>query len=325
MKESDMHKVMILTAVVALALVIGGCTPAEKQATKAGTELAMKYAVGQTGTYTVVSESWRTAKFEGPELSKEPKLKSGRTGGALQMTYTQEITAVNADGNAAAKVTLKSLKYDSESSSEVTHAFDSTRDADKGNALAKLVGTSYTIKLKSNGTAEADDMTALRGAVAEGSARDIVTVLFSDKEIARLHTVAALPDSPKQKVGGTWSKTEPSPRGMMDSKNFEKIYTLTSLKDGMAVVEMKAVPSTKPAEKGEVNSQAMMMSMFSSMMETKDSFTGKLLLSSDGSLKSYNETLDAQWFATDPAAKPDKEPDKITMGFLQKHTIDKVN
>ncbi len=320
-----MHKAMICMAVVALALVIGGCTPAEKQAAKSGpaAELAMKYAVGQTGTYTMVSEGWRTAKFAGPELSKEPKLKSGRTGGALKMTYTQEITAVNPDGSAAAKVTVKSLKYDAESSSEVTQAFDSAKDADK--PLAKLIGASYTIKLLPNGTAEADDMTALRGAITDGSARDLVTVLFSDKEVARLHTVAALPDSPKQRVGSTWSKTAASPRGMMDSKNFEKIYTFASLNDGAAVVTMKAVPSTKPAEKGEVSSQAMMMAVFAPMMETKDNYTGNLKLAADGTLKSYDETLDTQWFARDPQAKPDKEPDTITMGFIQKHTIEKVN
>jgi len=324
MKESDMRKVMICTAIAALTLIISGCTPAEKQTAKAGPAkgLSLNYEVGQTGTYKLISESWKVAKFEGPELSKEPKLKSGRTGRALQMTYTQEITAVNPDGSAAAKITVKSLKFDSESSSEVTNAIDSEKKP--GESLAKLVCSTYTIKLYPDGRAEADDMTNLRGAITEGAARDMVTVLFSDKEIARLHSVNALPESPKQKVGAKWSKIEASPKEMMDAKNFEKIYTLTSMKDGVATIDMKAVPSTKPAEKGEVNSQAMMMAMFAPMMESKDNYTGKLVIAS-GSIRNYNETLDAQWFARDPQAKPDKEPDTITIGYIQKHTIEKVN
>jgi hypothetical protein len=323
-----MRKVMIGLAVVALAVVVCSCTPSEKGAAKLtgpATELAAKYAVGQTGTYKLTSEAWRNAKFEGPELSKEPKLKSGRTGGGMEMVFAQEINAVNPDGSAAAKITVKEFKYNSESSSDVTHAFDSTKEADKGNALAKLIGQSYTMKLTPGGKAEVIDAAAIRGAVAEGSSKDLVSALFSDSELARIHTVSALPASPKQKVGATWSQIEPSPKGMMDAKNFEKVYTLTGVKDGVAVIEMKAVPSTKPAAKGEVSSQAMMMSMFSTMMESKDNYTGKMVLAADGTVKSYTETLDAQWFATDPQAKPDKEPDKITMGFMQKLAIDKVN
>jgi hypothetical protein len=323
-----MRKMMIGLAVVALAVVISGCTPGQKGAAKPtgpATELAAKYAVAQTGTYKLTSEAWRNAKFEGPELSKEPKLKSGRTGNAMEMVFGQEIKAINPDGSATARITVKELKYNSESSSEVTNAFDSKKEADKGNAFAKLIGQSYTIKLMPDGKAEVIDAAAIRGAVAEGSSRDLVAALFSDSELARLHTISAFPASPKQQVGATWSQIEPSPKGMMDAKNFEKVYTLTGLKDGVAVIEMKAVPSTKPAAKGEVSSQAMMMSMFSTMMESKDNYTGKTLLAGDGTVKSFTETLDAQWFATDPQAKPDKEPDKITMGFVQKHAIDKID
>jgi hypothetical protein len=321
-----MRNVAIWMTVIALAVVFSGCTSTQKDSAmpaKGSAELAMKYTVGQTNSYKVVSESWRTAKFEGPELSKEPKLKSGRTGGAIEMVCSQDVTSINPDGSAVAKITVKALKYDSESSNEVTNAFDSAKDKDS--PFGKLIGQSYTIKLTPGGKAEVVDAAALRSAVTDGSARDIVASLFSDKEIARLHTIAALPQTAKQKAGATWSATEPSPRGMMDSKNFEKVYTFMGVKDGKAVVDMKAVPSTKPAEKGEVNNQAMMMSMFSKMMESKDNFTGKLVLGLDGTLTYYSETLDAQWFATDPAAKPDTEPDKITMGFIQKHAIEKVN
>jgi hypothetical protein len=332
-----MRNAMIWMTVVALVVVIGGCAHTQKEAAtpvkakeaamaaNGSAELALKYAVGQTGNYKVISESWRTAKFEGPELSKEPKLKSGRTGGAMEMVCSQEVTNVNPDGSAVAKVTVKAFKYKSESSSEVTNDFDSAKDADKTKPFAKLIGQSYMIKLTPDGKADVVDAAAIRGAITEGSAKDVVAALFSDKEIARLHTITALPTEPKQKVGGTWSVTELSPKGMMDSKNFEKVYTFKEIKDGSDIVEMKAVPSTKPAEKGEVNNQAMMMSMFSNMMESKNDFTGKLVLGADGTLKSYNETLNAQWFATDPQAKPDKEPDKITMGFVQKHAIKKVN
>ncbi|HSV26750.1 MAG TPA: hypothetical protein VLH60_02555, partial [Sedimentisphaerales bacterium] len=196
-----MHKVMIGTTIAAVALIFGGCAPGERVATKTGpaANLAMQYELGQTGTYNMVFESWRTAKFEGPELSKEPQLRSGRTGGCLQMQFTQEITAVNPDGSAIARITIKSLKYDAEVSSEVTHAFDSAGNIN--DPMANLVGKSYTIRLMPNGTAVADDMTAVRGAIAGGVARDLITVLFSDMEVARMHTIAALPDTPTQRVG----------------------------------------------------------------------------------------------------------------------------
>ncbi|HSV26406.1 MAG TPA: hypothetical protein VLH60_00800, partial [Sedimentisphaerales bacterium] len=117
---------------------------------------------------------------------------------------------------------------------------------------------------------------------------------------------------------------EPSPRGMMDAKNFEKIYTLTGLQDGVAVIEMNAVPAARTAEQGEVGRQAMMMAMFAGMMESRDNYTGKLLLNADGTVKQYKETLDAKWFATDLAAQPDAEPDRITIGYLQKHRIERI-
>jgi hypothetical protein len=314
-----MRNVTIWMTVAALAILVSGCATGQKA------ELALKYTVGQSGNYKVASESWRTAKFEGPELSKEPKLKNGRTGGAMEMVCSQDVTGVNPDGSAAAKITIKSLKYESETSSEVTNSFDSAKDADKDKPFAKLIGQSYTIKLTPDGKATVMNASALRGAITEGSAKEIVARLFSDDEIAKLHSIAALPQKAQQRVGGTWSTTEPSPKGMMDSKNFEKVYTFKEVKDGANVVEMKAIPSSKPAEKGEASSQAMMMSMFSKMMEGKDDFTGKLLLNADGTLKSYSETLKADWFATDPEAKAGKEPDKITMGFIQKHSIKKVN
>jgi hypothetical protein len=322
-----MRNVMMLTATVALALAICGCAPAQKEGVKAGVgaDLAMAYAPGPAGTYRLTSETWRTAKFEGPELSKEPKLKSGRTGGMLDMVYTADVAGVGPDGSATVAVTIKELKYHSESSSEVTNAFDSTNPADAGKPLAKLIGASYVIKMTPDGKAEVVDASGLRGAITEGSAKDLVAALFSDREIARLHTINGLPKPARQRAGSTWSDVQPSPRGMMDAKNFEKVYTFKGLDNGVAVIEMKAVPSTKPVDKAEISSEAMMRSMFANMMESTDNYTGRIELASGGSLKYYNETLDAQWLATDPQAKPGAEPDRITMGYLQKHTVEKIH
>jgi hypothetical protein len=318
-----MRRVAVLAVVVALAMVISGCNPgAASKPSGPAANVAMKYTAGQTGTYKATIESWKTAKFEGPELSKTPQLKNGRTGSTLEVVYTQEITAVNPDGSAVAKVTIKGLKYNSENSSEVVNAFDSAKDTDK--PLAKLIGVSYTIKLTPDGKAAAADTKALQSAITEGSAKDIVAARFSDAELAKLHSVIALPENPKQKVGAMWSTIEASPKAMMDAKNFEKQYTLAQARDGSTVIDMKAVPSTKPLEKGEVSSQALMMATFAKMMESKDNYTGKLVMD-NGAVKTYNETLDAKWEATDPEAKAGAEPDKITIGYLQKHTIDKVN
>lgn len=323
-----MRRFTILALVLAVAVVMTGCGGGQKtaapKASGPSVNLAMKYAVGQTGTYKLTSEVWRTAKFEGPELSKEPKLKNGKSGNTMTIVYTQDITAVAADGTATARITIKELAFKSMITNETSNEFDSTKAADKDKPLAKLIGQTITMKLSPDGKAEVVDAAAFRGAITEGSAKDLVANLFTDKELARLFTVSSLPEKASQKVGSTWSMTEMSPKSMMVSKNFEKQYTVAGVSDGTITVDMKAVPSSKPVEKGEVSNQSMMMSMFGNMMESKENFSGKTKMTTEGSLKAFDETLDSTWFATDPQAKPDAEPDKITIGYQQKRTIEKV-
>ena len=83
-----------------------------------------------------------------------------------------------------------------------------------------------------------------------GSAKN----LFTPVAVAKRHSIAALPDADKSRLrkNQSWSRIKASPRGMLEPKSYEKVYTLKKVGrcDGgkVAVVKMNAVPSVKPAE-----------------------------------------------------------------------------
>jgi hypothetical protein len=64
---------------------------------------------------------------------------------------------------------------------------------------------------------------------------------------------------------------------MLRSKSFEKVYTVTDVKQEnkqtIATIEMNAVPSSKRVE--GANEKDAGMGMFANMFEEKDTYTGR--------------------------------------------------
>jgi len=306
--------------VCGIAAVLTGCVQ--------NAEMKLTPAAKSVTAYKVVTGSSKDYQFVQPSINKT---KERHTGGDVEMVFTQEVESVDAQGNATANITVKQLKYTSSDSQGKEVGFDSENPKDKTSALSNLIGASYKIKFSPKGSVEVVDAAAARGIVKSGADEKIASRILSDEEIARRHQVMALLDAKgPYKKGDKWSSVAASPAGMLRSKSFEKVYTLTDVKDEngqtIATVEMNAVPSSK-REEGTSDKDSG-MGMFANMFDEKDNYTGKMIINlTTGQIKSYDETLKAQWVAAESSEeqKSDKGPDQLTMGFTYKYSIEKVD
>jgi len=279
-------------------------------------------------TYKVVTSSGKDYEFIQPSINKT---KERHTGGSVEMVFSQQTESVDPQGNATVNITVKQLKYTSQDSQGKQVVFDSQDAKSKSDPLMKLIGASYKIRISPNGGVEVLDAASAKRLVKEGSAEKVAARMLSDEEIARRHQVKALFDASKSsyKKGDKWSSVEASPPGMLRSKSFEKIYTLADVKEEngqrVATVEMNAVPSSKRAESAEKEPA---MGVFANMFDEKDTYTGKMIINlSTGQIKSYEETLKAEWLAAESSQeqKSDKGPDQLTMGFTYQYSIEKID
>jgi len=306
--------------VCGIAAVLTGCVP--------NAEMKLTPAAKSVTTYKVVTGSSKDYQFIQPSINKT---KERHTGGDIVMVFTQEVESVDAQGNTTANITVKQLKQTSTDSQGKEVGFDSENANDKASPLMKLIGASYKIKFSPKGSVEVVDAAAARAAVKGGADEKIAARLLSDEEIARRHQVMAFLDAKGPcKKGDMWSSLATSPAGMLRSKSFEKIYTLTDTKDEngqvIATIEMNAVPSSKRVE--GTNEKDAGMGMFANMFDEKDNYTGKMIINlTTGQIKSYNETLKAQWLAAESSEeqKSDKGPDQLTMGFTYNYSIERVD
>jgi hypothetical protein len=315
MKVGMLFKVI---CVCGIAAILTGCVP--------NAEMKLTPAAKSVTTYKVVTGQSKDYQFVQPSINKT---KERHTGGDIEMVFTQEIESVDAQGNAVANITVKKLKYISTDSQGKESVIDSEKD--KTSPLMKLIGQSYKIKFAPNGSVEVVDAAAAREAVKGGVDEKIAAKILSDEEIARRHQVMALLDAKgPYKKGDKWSSVAASPAGMLRSKSFEKVYTLTDIKQEnnqtIATVEMNAVPSSKRVE-GTTEKDGG-MGMLANMFDEKDNYTGKMIINlTTGQIKSYDEVLKAQWVAAESSEeqKSDKGPDQLTMGFTYKYTIERID
>lgn len=318
MKIGTLCKVICVSLLVSL---LAGCGPSA--------ELKFSPAPKTTTTYKVVTGQGKDYQFIQPSINKT---KERHTGGDVTMVFSQQIESVDAQGNAIANITIKQIKYTSTDSEGKQIGFDSQNPQDKTSQLMKLLGASYKIKFSPKGTVEVVDAKAARAIVTSGADEKTAARLLSDEEIARRHQIMAFFDAKgTTKKGDKWSSIAASPAGMLKSKTFEKVYTVSDVKEEnkqtIATIEMNAVPSSKRAETGATDKDAS-MGMFANMFEEKDNYTGKMVINlSTGVIKNYEETLKAQWTAAENAEdqKSDKGPDQLTMGFTYKYSIEKID
>jgi hypothetical protein len=310
MKAQKMLWVVFLGVVLS---VLAGCVPTA--------EMKLNLAPQSETVYRVVLETGKDYAFVQPSINKT---KERHTVGRAELVFAQRIESVDQQGNASADITIKELKYLSEDPQGKTLDFDST---------FALIGQSYKIKITPNGRVEVIDAQAAREVIKqEGSAKKFADRFFSNEEIERCHQVLALMDTKKTlcKKGDKWSTVAASPGGMLTPKSFEKIYTLTDIKEQkgekIAVVAMSAAPSSKRT--ADVPEKEAAASFFAKMFEEKDEYSGKMVLNlTTGEIDSYQELLKAEWLAAESSEdqKSDKGPDELKMGFWSLYSIEKVS
>jgi hypothetical protein len=300
---------------------------------KPAIELELKYTPQDSTTYKYTAEAQRGIKWEGP-LSKESAFKGGITSSRVEMTFTQQIQSTDEKGNAVAKITIKSLKHLSIIRDNPAMDFDSSREKDQNNALAKLIGQSYTIEITPDGrvTKVIDANQAQEAVNGTSPATKTALAMLTADAITERHTIPAMPakDNNKLRKGDNWKSLKSFSFGLMGSKTYQRTYTLEDVTDKdnrrIALVEMKADPTTEMAE--ELHKEKA-IGDFSKMFENTETYTGRLEVDlTAGKIEKCIETLESEWIAVEPmAGKPDeeKEPAVLTMTANRLYSLEKTD
>jgi hypothetical protein len=293
-----------------------------------GANLFLTFAPGDVTTYQVKTTDTQEVKWEGT-VPKGPNFEDGRNYNKTEITFTQKILDVDANGVATANIKIDKLKFHSIVRNRTTINFDSTKTA-AGNLLANLIGKSYTISIAPNGEVVIiDTKKALTGFGGPSRAAKAAQELLNPNVIKRRHALLVLPDADQNPIQleEQWSGTKTYSFGLMGSNAYERIYTLEDIEekvDGkVAVVSMEAVPSTEFSE-GQTTGQAQGMSQ---MFDTQETYTGQLRFDLDnGRLEEYSEKLDVQWVAVMPLGNQQKgEPSVLKMSAARSYDLKKID
>ncbi|MHC4659241.1 MAG: hypothetical protein ACYS83_08705 [Planctomycetota bacterium] len=330
--------------VICSLLLAAGCAPTEEpritevkpgKPLPAGAEvvtLALKFTPGDSTAYKVMTEGKKSLEFEG-SYAKETSLKGGQTRMKVEMTFTQQIQSVDAGGGAVAKITIDELKYFDKGRDGILVDFDSSRETDKRNPLAKLIGQSYTIKITpASQVAQVIDAARARAAVRGRTlAAQRASALVKSDVIKQRHTIAALPAADKNRLGAgdEWSSIRNFSFGMMGAKSYERIYMLKEVKETggrkIAVVEMNAIPTSEMADELYKEQAA---NEFLEMFDNFETYTGELKLNlTSGKVEKYVEKLESEWVMIDPLAREGdvKEPAALTMSASRLYSLERID
>ncbi|MCD4830270.1 MAG: hypothetical protein K8R02_00510 [Anaerohalosphaeraceae bacterium] len=292
-------------------------------------DMTMNLAPQSETVYKVVKTSVKDYEFIQPGLNKELKKKTLNT---AEITFAQNVTGIEENGNAAVDITIKAIKVVSSDPKGTTIDFDSTRAEDGSKPLSEFVGRSYKIEISKSGVVTAKDISAVQNVLKGGLEKRIAARLFKKEEIQKRHQVMALMSAKQGSYakGDSWSVLAASPPGMLKSKSYEKVYTVEQLNqqgdNKIAVINMKALPSSKRAP--NVSSGQSGMGFLANMFDEQDDYTGRMEINlTTGQIQKYYETLEAQWVAIEQAGtqKNDKGPDQLTMGLTSSYSIETVN
>jgi hypothetical protein len=302
--------------------ILAGCIPAA--------ELKLNLTERAETVYKVVLQSSKDYEFVQPSINKT---KERHTISHVETVFAQKIESIDKEGNATANITIKELRYSMEEPQGKTMDFNSIAEGSSSDPLYSVIGQSYKIKITPDGKVGIVDSKTARESGKDGFAKQFTERFFSDEDIAKRHQVFALMDAGKAlyKKGDKWSTVTASPPGMLRQRSFDKVYTLTDIRDEggnkVAVIDMNAVPSSKRAEnmskKEEVEAE-----FFTNNFEEKDTYDGRMILNlTTGEIDSYRETLRAEWFVAElpEKQKSDKGPDHLKIGFSSLYSIEKVD
>jgi hypothetical protein len=299
---------------------------------KPATRLTLKFTPDDSTTYKLISEAVRSIKWEGL-FPNDTAFKGGQTSTRSELTFTQQIQSVDEKGNAVAKITIKSLNLVSVVRDNPVLDFDSSREKDKDNPMAKLIGQSYTIEITPAGQlSKIIDANQAQTAVGGSTSADKTAAALVSKEVIRdRHSIPAMPppDKSQLQAGDNWNSVKTFSFGLMGSKSYERIYTLKEIKETdnhkIATVEMKAVPTTEGADQLH-KEQA--IGDFSKMFENTETYTGELMLNmTAGKVEKCLEKLESEWIAIDPSAAQteEKEPAVLKMIAIRLYNLEKMD
>jgi hypothetical protein len=293
--------------------------------------LALKFTVGDTTTYRLISDAERSVKWEGP-LPSNSGFKGGSRHNRVEMTFTQEILSVNEEGNAVAKITVDALKYFMVVKDKTEVDFDSSDVKDPEGQFAKMLGHHYTIELTPAGeVVNLVDAEDIRSSVRRARRVPRKALAFLRPEpLKQRHTIPALSAAGKKQrsTGENWSDIKTFSFGLMGSKSYEKIYTVKDIKetDGrqVAVVEMNAIPTAETAQqlhKEETTPD------FSEEFDSKATYNGRLKMDlTAGSVEECSEEMQSGWTVALPSEeKPDQEPSVLTMTEARFYSLKKID
>ena len=330
-------------AVFCTLLLTVGCTQQTTEIGRTGVEtkkqapqeapgtcrLALKFTQQDATTYKVITESEQNVKLEG-KITADDAFKSGRSYTRTEITFIQDIGAITDEGDGAAQIIIKNLKYLSIMRNNTIMDFDSSRDNDQNSPLAKLVGQSYLIRITpDNQIPEIADLYGPQTTVLGNTfANKIASTLIDLNVIEERHIVPALPPIKKSilHTGDTWSKAKTFSFGLMGTKSYERIYTLREIKDTAgrrtAIVDMNAIPAPQPLDQPQKQSSG-----FPKMFDNSGTYTGHLTFDlTAGKVEKYTEKLNTEWITIDPAAKPQgSEPDVLKMNAVRSYSIEKID
>jgi hypothetical protein len=232
---------------------------------------------------------------------------------------------VDADGSATAEITINSLQVLIINKNEQRFAFDSSKEADKSNPMAAMIGKSYSIKLTPDGKASLVDAQTAGQAVKSGYEKRVADSLLEEKAISERHSIPALPQEKQAalSVKDSWTQVVASPPGLLAPKNYTQTYTITGIDANVATVEMNAGESGEAAGASTGG-----MGMFAKMFDNEDIYTGTLKFDIvGGDVLLSEETLISTYIAqeTPENGDPAKGPDTLTMRFTNKSRLEKTN
>jgi hypothetical protein len=321
----------------------------EPEKAQPAVELALRFVPGQATTYKITADQYKSVEWKGAVEAKPEKFTDGRTGNHIELVFEQRVRQVQADGVGVLEVTIQRLKYVGEMVNKVVFDFDSARPQDVGSPLALVVGQSYQVQMSPKGQVlEISQVEPIRQAVQGGlPGHTIAARLLSDEEIRSRHEIAALSALKESSVrpGHSWSSIRTFSFDDLGGKTYERVYTLqqiggavpadstdrevagggvhsTPYEGRMAVVEMKAIPSTALAEDSH---QRPAVNPFMRMSDNTDRYEGRLVLDLDGGqVHEYTEQMQNEWIIADPAAVQTGRAAAIRMAARRLHRLERV-
>jgi hypothetical protein len=276
--------------------------------------------------YRVTQEVAKEVIFEQPSIDKS---KTDTVKTVVEMEYTQSpVGFAEETGSTLLDITVTDLKYFSQGKDGVNTDFDYSQDKDKNKPLAAIIGQSYKIEVAPDGSVTVVDATDARKACV---AREL-KALLSDESIIARHKCYYYKGATQLKKGATWSSVVASPKGSLDQKNFEKVYTVEQIeKDGekkIAHVNMTANVTNKEPESGTDDAgNAQGMGFMAGIFDNTNIYSGNLVFDATAGVPvSYDETLVAEYVAAEEPRTGDKSkgPDVLTMRFTNTYRLEMV-